>query len=446
MSPCWSQTAVHAAPKVQAIDSMPAIGNNNAHSEASELDSLERLASQLRAEAAASDTKANKKDNKKADKKAAEKIAEKNEKAEKADKKQKRRASKSLVMPVEKATAELSESSNEFIPSTPVADAPKGKKKDKISKKGETTAPTTPLVIVSARATVKSATMLNGDKDDFSPIFYQKGILFCSNSRKANKDAILPEDLNLKYAAFDSVGNLERPMPFNRKLNSKTNEGPSCFSKDGKTMFLTRNASKNGKETLNKQGNSTLKIYIKQRLNDSADWSGEEILPFETENYSYCHPTLSADGKKLYFSSNIPGGFGGMDLFYCRRLDDGTWSQPINLGPRVNTPKNEIFPWINEKGLLFFASNGIFGAQGLDLFKIDIENRLARTTPMGEPFNTEGDDFGIMFLPNSVTKGYFSSNRKGGNGGDDIYEFELKAAPANPNDASKKMTDTNSKK
>jgi hypothetical protein len=277
-------------------------------------------------------------------------------------------------------------------------------------------------------ATIKNARTLNSDKDDFSPAFYNNGLVFCSTAKKAAKkgeDEKLDDDINLKYATFDSLGNLTKPTNFGHRANTKTNEGPSCFTAKEDTIYLSRTASKNGKVVLNKSGKATLKIYIKTR-DTSGNFVGEQILPFESENYSYCHPTLSADGNRLFFSSNMPGGFGGMDLWVSRRIKDGTWSQPINLGARVNTAKNEVFPCMSEKGNLYFSTDGMpTGKGGYDLFRIEIEHRTARAFPLGEPFNTEGDDFGIMFMPKGETKGYFSSNRKGGTGGDDIYEFEF---------------------
>lgn len=280
----------------------------------------------------------------------------------------------------------------------------------------------------SAKATVKNASTLNSDKDDFSPTFYQNGLIFCSSVKKGSKksdDDAANDDINLRYALFDSLGNLTRPASFGHRANTKTNEGPSCFSANEDTFYLSRTASKGGKVIFNKKGKATLKIYIKTR-DSLGNFVGEDILPFESESYSYCHPTLSADGDKLYFSSNMPGGFGGMDLWVTRRLKSGIWSQPINLGPRVNSSKNEVFPFMSESGVLYFSSDGITGGKGgYDLYRIEIENRTARAFPMGDSFNTEFDDFGIMFLPKSDTKGYFSSNRKGGTGGDDIYEFEF---------------------
>jgi WD40-like Beta Propeller Repeat len=282
---------------------------------------------------------------------------------------------------------------------------------------------------IADNAIVQNVSVLNGDKDDFSPIFFENGLLYCSNSRKVSKKtdkSTVVDDLNLKFATFDSLGNLSKPSAFSRRTNSKTHEGPSCFSSKGDTMFLTRVMSKGGIAKYNKEGETTLKIYIKVR-DTEGNFLGEMLMPFESETYSYCHPTMSADGKRLYFASNMPGGFGGMDLWMTRKLKNGEWSQAMNLGSRINTSGNELFPHITENGAFYFSSNGRKDNKGgLDIYHVDIENKTSRVFPMSESFNTEGDDFGIMFLPSSERKGYFSSSRKGGSGGDDIYEFEFK--------------------
>jgi WD40-like Beta Propeller Repeat len=276
---------------------------------------------------------------------------------------------------------------------------------------------------------IHNATILNGDKDDFSPIAFENGLLFCSNSKKVSKStdkATIVDDLNLKFAVIDSLGNLTKPTAFARKTNSKTHEGPSCFSANGDTMFLTRVMSKGGIAKTNKEGETTLKIYIKTR-DAEGNFNGDAIMPFESETYSYCHPTLSADGQRLYFASNMPGGFGKMDLWMTRKLKSGGWSQAMNLGSRINSAGNELFPHITSTGSFYFSSDGRKGGKGgNDIYTVDIENKIAQAAALGSAFNTEGDDFGIMFLPTNEKKGYFSSNRKGGSGGDDIYEFEFK--------------------
>jgi hypothetical protein len=279
----------------------------------------------------------------------------------------------------------------------------------------------------NGKAEIRNVKLLNGTKDDFSPMLFENGILFCSNSRKVkNDDEKVPDDLNLKFAPFDSLGKVLRPTSFSRRTNSKTHEGPSCFSQKGDTMFLTRNMSKGGVDVKSKNGKFTLKIYVKVRDTTGA-FVGDKKLPFELENYSYCHPTLSNDGKRLYFASDMPGGFGGMDLYVIRKINDTTWTSPINLGARINTTLNEVFPYWGPDNKLYFASNGQKkGKGGLDIYSIEIDNRAGMTTPMEAPFNTEFDDFGILFTSKELNKGYFSSNRTGGAGGDDIYEFEYK--------------------
>ena len=301
---------------------------------------------------------------------------------------------------------------------------------DKTSKKSVATVIKAKSIVSAAgvhktggKVEIKNQSLINGDKDDFSPIFIDNGLMFCSDSKKKKKnDKSDAEDYNLKFSSFDSSGNLTKPTSFSSRINSKYQEGPSCFSNDGKTMYLTRVGDGQGKH-VDRNGTATLKIYIKSK--DSLGWFGNDLFPFESNNYSYCHPTFSADGKKIFFASNMPGGFGGMDIYEIRKLPDGTWTQPINLGARVNTAKNEIFPYISENGILYFSSNGLPNNKGgLDIYKIDLDERTSRSTSLGEPFNSEADDFGIMFMPGSDKHGFFSSNRLGGNGGDDIYSFD----------------------
>lgn len=232
--------------------------------------------------------------------------------------------------------------------------------------------------------------------------------------------------MNLKFAPFDSTGKLTRPTSFGRRTNSKTHEGPTCFNEKGDTMFLSRNQSKGGVDVKSKNGQFTVKIYIKVKDSTGA-FVGDRKLPFELDNYTYCHPTLSKDGRRLYFASNMPGGFGGMDLYMIRKINDSTWTSPINLGARINTTQNELFPYWGPDNQLYFSSNGLRGSKGgLDIYSIDIDNRAAMALPLEAPFNSESDDFGIVFINKDMTRGYFSSSRVGGLGGDDIYEFEFK--------------------
>jgi hypothetical protein len=270
---------------------------------------------------------------------------------------------------------------------------------------------------------IKNESMVNGTNDDFSPVWFENGIVFCSNSAAAVKKGGTPpgDDLNLKFAEFDANGNLMKSKPFAKKVNTKTNEGPATFTKENNTMFFTRTTSKGGVDKINKYGEYTLKIYIKNKVD--GEWSKDNILPFEKDEYSFCHPTLSADGQRLYFSSNMAGGKGGFDIFYVRKQADGNWSNPINV-EKLNTSKNEVFPYIHADGMIYFASDGHNSVGGLDVFKFDLTQRTGVPVNLGSPINSAADDFGLIINPKN-DGGFFSSNREGTKGGDDIYSFKF---------------------
>jgi outer membrane protein OmpA-like peptidoglycan-associated protein len=164
-----------------------------------------------------------------------------------------------------------------------------------------------------------------------------------------------------------------------------------------------------------------MKIYEGRR--GKLDWENIIELPFNSDDYTCVHPALSADSKRLFFSSDMPGGYGGMDIYMVERKGD-TWTKPINLGPSVNTSGNEIFPYLHESNYLFFSSSGHGGEGGLDLFMIDANSLSSgRLKSLGKPFNSVKDDLGLI-INEAGTRGYFSSDRDGGSGKDDIYMFE----------------------
>jgi hypothetical protein len=139
-------------------------------------------------------------------------------------------------------------------------------------------------------------------------------------------------------------------------------------------------------------------------------------------NYSFSQPSVTAEGKSLYFSSNMPGGMGGTDI-YMSQSENGTWTKPVNLGNRINTPGDEMFPFIYQDTILYFSSNGHGGLGGLDLFKINLKD-TATIENLGVPMNSPNDDFGIVLEDNGLS-GYLASNRVNGKGGDDIYGFKV---------------------
>ncbi|WP_428657075.1 OmpA family protein [Runella sp.] len=214
-----------------------------------------------------------------------------------------------------------------------------------------------------------------------------------------------------------------------KSINSKYHEGPVAFFKDGKRILFTRNNYLNGKYKTSKDGINKLKLYSAENVNGS--WNDLKELPFNSDEYSVGHPSLSKDDKLLYFVSDMPGGFGGTDL-YVSKNEGGNWATPINLGPAVNSAGNEMFPFVDEQGNLYFASDGHAGLGGLDIFYAKlIEGVMARKPRnMGTPINSAKDDFGLI-TDGERTSGFFSSNRRQGGSDDDLFRFE-RNGPLNP--------------
>ena len=228
---------------------------------------------------------------------------------------------------------------------------------------------------------------------------------------------------NLYWAEIKPDGGMGKPERFERKINSKFNESTPVFTQDGKTMYFTRNNFLEGKRGRDANKMTLLKIY-KATLNNEGEWSDVIELPFNSNDYSVAHPSLSVDEKLLYFASDMPGTFGQSDLFKVKINDDGTYGTPTNLGPQINTEGRETFPFISGDNELYFASDGRPGLGGLDVFvaKIETDNSFFDVQNVGEPINSKQDDF--AYIINSKNQnGFFSSNREKGKGYDDIYRF-----------------------
>lgn len=206
-------------------------------------------------------------------------------------------------------------------------------------------------------------------------------------------------------------------------LNSIYHEGPLTISKDGKTIYFTRNDFNKQILGKNEEGITNLKIYKASLINDK--WTNIEELPFNSNTYSTAHPALNSDETKLYFSSNMPGGIGGTDIFYVEINAEGLYGKPQNAGNVVNTDKNERFPFINSEETLFFASDGHPGLGLLDIFGTvaDKDNNIINVLNLGVPVNSSKDDFSF-FMNNDGLSGFFASNRNGGIGSDDIYAYD----------------------
>ncbi|WP_269236450.1 OmpA family protein [Flavobacterium flavigenum] len=227
---------------------------------------------------------------------------------------------------------------------------------------------------------------------------------------------------NLYAAELKSDGSLENPVRFEKKINSKLNESTPVFTKDGKTMYFTRNNFLSGKKGKDSKRITLLKLYKADFVNDK--WTNITELPFNSDQFSVAHPALSADEKTLYFASDMPGSLGQSDLYSVEIKSDGTFGKPQNLGPAINTEGRETFPFVSGDNELYFASDGRPGLGGLDIFvaKIKADSGFYDVQNIGEPVNTKFDDFAFI-IESSTRKGFFSSNKEGGKGSDDIYKF-----------------------
>lgn len=276
---------------------------------------------------------------------------------------------------------------------------------------------------------------INSPDSDFAPSYRMEGLVFTTardsnvvsrNVHNWNKKRFL----NLYTATETSDGSFRNIMRFSENLNTKLHESSTAFTKDGKTVYFTRNNGNKGKFSRDQNGYSRLKIYRAEMVDGK--WKNIEPLPFNNENYSVAHPTLNNAEDKLYFSSDMPGTLGQSDIFVVDINADGSFGIPINLGSKINTESKETFPFISSDDVLYFASDGHPGLGGMDIFATDMKKaNYGVIVNVGEPINSSSDDFSLIF--NSVTnKGYFASNRADGKGDDDIYAFlELKPLDLN---------------
>ena len=264
---------------------------------------------------------------------------------------------------------------------------------------------------------------------DYGSAFYNDKLVFAS-ARATDNFLVRKSDwneqsfMNFYQATIKADGTLDKVEKFSTEINTKFHESSPVFTKDGKTMYFTRNNYNNGKKGKDSDRTVLLKLY--KSVKNGSTWSDATELPFNSNQYSTAHCVLSPDEKTLYFASNMPGTFGQSDIWKAAINDDGSFGTPINLGKTINTEGRETFPYINEQNKLFFATDGQQGLGGLDIFSstLDKNNNFSEPKNIGEPINSKFDDFGyIIDLKNN--SGYFSSNREGGKGFDDIYKFAV---------------------
>jgi outer membrane protein OmpA-like peptidoglycan-associated protein len=265
---------------------------------------------------------------------------------------------------------------------------------------------------------------INTDALDFGTSYYNDKVVFASsrvpNNIKAKLFRWTRKPFWDMYVSEKDGDQLKNPEIFDKSLNGKMHDGPASFSNNGMFMAFTRN----NYHDKSRDRIVELQIYFSSFKEDK--WSMPEPFFLNNNDYSVGHPSLTSDGNTMYFTSDMPGGYGKADIYRVTKDEKGEWGKPENLGDKINTEGDEMFPFIDEnKKMLFFASDGHFGLGGLDIFICPVTGSGFGTVyNPGIPFNTQYNDYAAI-ANDSMSKGYFTSDRSGGSGGDDIYSVEF---------------------
>ncbi len=260
--------------------------------------------------------------------------------------------------------------------------------------------------------------------DQFSPVFLKDGIVFCSNQNN-NSPVSFNDGENRLFSIFfvtkRGLSGWTSPKILAKEITTGFNDGPATFNEPGNIIYYSRNTSvENSLRNISDPSNK-LGIFSAELINGI--WTNITPFTYNEPLYSFTTPALTPDGNRIYFSSDMPGGSGGMDLYYCDRQNNA-WGQPVNLGSVVNTQNNESFPFpfTYNFGKLFFASDGHNGLGGMDLYYTqEIHGEWIAPVHLDSPINSIADDFGIV-IDSTFENGYFSTNRRNT---DEIFSFGL---------------------
>jgi len=265
---------------------------------------------------------------------------------------------------------------------------------------------------------------VNSEYPDFSPAFYGNGLVFVSGRRTGAAEKGSASDyFDLYRSSYAPDGSFSKPEKFSAMINTDFHEGPVIFYDHDTRMIFTRNNVDGKMKHLEKKVVVRLQLLYSEKDSATGDWKKPVLLSINSPNYSVGHPAISRDGKHLYFSSDMPGGYGGTDL-YVSHGARGQWGKPENLGAKVNTEGNEMFPFLHHDELLYFASDGRAGLGGLDVYEYNLGDQTVWN--IRKPVNSNRDDLGLIF-DEAGTKGYFSSNRgKGYTADDNVYSYSIR--------------------
>ena len=267
----------------------------------------------------------------------------------------------------------------------------------------------------------------NSDHADLCPFIKDDRIIFASSriDHYTSKHLHSWNDqpfLNLYSGKVAADGTVTGIAPMGDDLNTRYHESNAVISSDGTELYFTRNNYLEGRKVLSDEGVNNLQIFVRQKT--ATGWSKEVPFAFNSPSFSTGHPALSKDGRRIFFTSDMPGGKGGKDIYVCYRNEEGTWGEPQNLGDNVNTEGDEMFPYVHEN-VLYFASDGLLGLGGLDLFRVIIRGKgFGLPENLNAPINSSSDDLGLC-LDEPGNIGFLTSDRDGALGTENIYWFRM---------------------
>ena len=275
------------------------------------------------------------------------------------------------------------------------------------------------------RTVVNPMPLINSEDYDFSPVFADKKNteIYFTSTRQGSAGAEVSDVTGMNFSDLymsqrDKKGKWSEPTALNETVNSPASEGASCLNARRNMIFFTRCG-------VEEKGVMGCSIYWAKKAGQK--WGEAEIIPIAADTFTVGHPAISGDDNTLVFASDMPGGQGGKDLWYVTYDKKAKkWSEATNLGSEINTPGDEMFPFIRDNGELYFSSNGREGMGGLDIYKAASTgvNQWSGVENVQAPLNSSAHDFGIVFEPGQ-DRGFFTTSREGGKGGDDIWEFYL---------------------
>ncbi len=274
----------------------------------------------------------------------------------------------------------------------------------------------------------------NSEYSDFGAVFFGERVVFSSARKESGVIKEIYEwnqqpYLSLFVADRSAHGELSNIQPLSSDITSHYHDATFSFSPTGEVVYFTSSNQKDGKKMiLNRSRKNNFKLYKATMVDGKL--TGREEMFFNSNDYSVGHPNISPDGKYLFFASDMPGGFGDADIYYCEIYEDGMLSEPRNAGANINTSGNDFFPFFSSENKLYFSSNGHMGFGGLDMYESEFapETGFSKAVNLGKVVNTTYDDFAMVFYKDNKN-GYFSSNRPQGKGDDDIYAFFRKPKP-----------------